>query len=95
MVTQNQLELVQICLHSLSFVHSDPTIEWIIWDNASTDGTAEWLQAYAKDHPDLTVICSSRDIGQYKARVQLCTLAKHKQNIVLRESTVPAFTEEL
>ncbi|MCC4264587.1 glycosyltransferase family 2 protein [Oceanimonas baumannii] len=51
-LTYNNLELTQACLNSIERFTDYPNLELILVDNASSDGTPEFLQNYAigKDH---------------------------------------------
>src|SRR3954447_15778185 len=42
-VTSNQLEMLRQCINSIT-AHTNPSYEIIVVDNASNDGTADYLQ---------------------------------------------------
>ena len=51
------------CLRSM-IKHSDGhTIQIIVIDNGSTDGTGEWLEGFQADHPSLSVIHCDHNLG--------------------------------
>ena len=61
-LTHNRLHLVSKCVENVLLRTSDATSEIIIWDNASTDGTAEYLASL--EDPRIRVIRSEKNIGQ-------------------------------
>ena len=65
-VTYNRLEYTKLALAS---VLSDPTEEFslTIWDNASTDGTVEYLKHEVSDPRIKDIVFSKDNIGQSPA----------------------------
>ena len=61
-LTHNRLHLVQKCVENVLQRTSDATREIVIWDNASTDGTGEYLETL--EDPRFRVIRSEKNIGQ-------------------------------
>jgi GT2 family glycosyltransferase len=61
-LTHNRAHLIAKCVDNVLQRTSDSTQEIVIWDNASTDGTAEYLQTL--DDPRIRVIRSDKNIGQ-------------------------------
>ena len=61
-LTHNRVHLVSKCVENVLLRTSDETREIVIWDNASTDGTAEYLAGL--DDPRITVVRSEKNIGQ-------------------------------
>src|SRR3954471_10882426 len=61
-LTHNRVHLVSKCVENVLLRTSDATREIVIWDNASTDGTAEYLATV--DDPRLRVIRSDENVGQ-------------------------------
>lgn len=57
-LTHNRLELTKQCLSSIKLCVSEP-YELIVVDNASTDGTAEFL----RKQPDVKVILNAKNVG--------------------------------
>jgi len=55
--------MTQGCLSSLYRETKDITFEIIIIDNASTDGTSEWLEAQQNEHPNLKYLRMDHNIG--------------------------------
>jgi GT2 family glycosyltransferase len=65
-ITYNRLEYTKL---SLASVLADPTEKFrlTIWDNASTDGTVEYLKNEVKDPRIVDIVFSTNNIGQYPA----------------------------
>jgi GT2 family glycosyltransferase len=61
-LTHNRLHLVQKCVENVLQRTSDATREIVIWDNASTDGTSEYLASL--DDARIRVIRSDKNVGQ-------------------------------
>jgi GT2 family glycosyltransferase len=61
-LTHNRAHLVSKCVENVLLRTSDATREIVIWDNASTDGTSEFLAAI--EDPRVRVIRSEKNIGQ-------------------------------
>jgi glycosyltransferase involved in cell wall biosynthesis len=61
MLTHNRKGMVMRCLRSLGIEH--PAVEWIILDNASTDGTAQFLLDTAREHGRMRVYLSGENKG--------------------------------
>jgi GT2 family glycosyltransferase len=61
-LTHNRVHLLQKCVENVLLRASDSTREIVIWNNASTDGTAEYLDSL--DDPRIRVVHSELNIGQ-------------------------------
>ena len=61
-LTHNRAHLVSKCVDNVLRRASDATREIVIWDNASTDETQEYLASV--DDPRVRVIRSEQNIGQ-------------------------------
>jgi GT2 family glycosyltransferase len=61
-LTYNRAHLLEKCVDNVLRRTSDATREIVIWDNASTDGTREYLDSI--DDPRIRVIHSEENIGQ-------------------------------
>jgi GT2 family glycosyltransferase len=61
-LTHNRVHLLQQCVENVLCRTSELTSEIVIWNNASTDGTAEYLDAL--EDPRLRVVHHPRNIGQ-------------------------------
>jgi GT2 family glycosyltransferase len=63
LVTYNRLRMLRECLESLVSTIGDVDAEVVVWDNASTDGTGEYLDEMASRHPVLRIHHSRENIG--------------------------------
>lgn len=65
-ITYNRLDYTKI---SLSSILDDSTEDFslTIWDNASSDGTAEYLRSELNDPRIKEIVCSKKNIGQIAA----------------------------
>jgi GT2 family glycosyltransferase len=61
-LTHNREHLVRKCVENVLQRVSDATREIVIWDNASSDGTAAFLASV--DDPRIRVVRSEKNIGQ-------------------------------
>jgi GT2 family glycosyltransferase len=61
-LTHNRVHLLEKCVENVLLRTSPSTREIVIWDNASTDGTAEYLASL--DDPRIRVVTSEENIGQ-------------------------------
>jgi ADP-heptose:LPS heptosyltransferase len=80
-VCHNNLELTQRCLRSIC-EHSE-RFDLVITDNASTDGTWEWLQQFAKDHSNVKLIRNEENLGFIKPHNHALTLARGDYFVIL------------
>jgi GT2 family glycosyltransferase len=62
-LTYNNLDYTRQCLESISAKTAYPSYEIIIVDNASTDGTVEFLQDYAASHPNFQLVLNGENRG--------------------------------
>jgi GT2 family glycosyltransferase len=60
-LTHNRVHLLRKCVENVLLRTSDATREIVIWDNGSTDGTAEYLQTITD--PRFKVIHSETNVG--------------------------------
>lgn len=74
-ITHNRLEYSKLALQS---VLDDPTEQFslFIWDNASTDGTAEYLKHDANDPRIVDIVFSKENIGQTAAISKIWSSSK-------------------
>ncbi len=74
-ITYNRLEYTKKSLASVLF---DPREEFslTIWDNASTDGTIEYLKNEVKDHRIKNIIFSEQNVGQTAASNEIWSKSK-------------------
>ncbi len=61
-LTNSRVHLLRKCVENVLLRTSEMTREIVIWDNASTDGTAEYLRSL--DDPRIRVVHSEKNIGQ-------------------------------
>jgi GT2 family glycosyltransferase len=61
-LTHDRLHLLRGCVENVLLGTSSTTHEILIWDNASTDGTAEYLASL--EDPRIRVVRSEENIGQ-------------------------------
>ncbi len=72
-VTWNGKVIVAECLESLDHYRDDPSVQVIVADNASTDGTPEMIR---RQYPHVTLIQNDSNLGFSKANnigIKLCT----------------------
>lgn len=61
-LTHNRVHLLRQCVENVLWRASDATIEIVIWNNGSTDGTQEYLDSL--EDPRLIVVHHETNIGQ-------------------------------
>jgi len=71
-VTYNNLPLNKACLHSVFHQTDYPNFEVIVVDNASSDGTPDWLVEAAQLDPRLQVILNRENRGFAAANIRPC-----------------------
>ncbi len=62
-VTYNRLKMLKECLSSILENTDKVSYELIVWNNASTDGTREYLDELAEKNPQVRPMHSSENIG--------------------------------
>jgi O-antigen biosynthesis protein len=62
-LTYNNLVLTQACISSILSLSDYPNLELIIVDNASSDGTPDWLTTLQVQHPPITIILNKSNLG--------------------------------
>ena len=62
-LTYNNLPFTQACLHSLEANTQYPNWELVLVDNGSTDGTPDFLAAYAASNPHAKLIKNEDNLG--------------------------------
>lgn len=63
LVTYNRLAMLRECISSVLANTGVVDYELLVWDNASTDGTGEYLDIIASSHPQVRVVHHSENIG--------------------------------
>jgi GT2 family glycosyltransferase len=87
-VTYNNLLLNQACLRSIFRETDYPNYEVIVVDNASSDGTAEWLASQAAREPRLKVIGNPGNRGFSAANNQGLRAARGEFLCLLNNDTI-------
>jgi polysaccharide pyruvyl transferase CsaB len=87
-VTYNNLALNRLCLESLYGRTEWPTFEVIVVDNASQDGTPEYLREAQRRYPNLSVVCNDTNRGFAAANNQGLKLATGDVLVLLNNDTV-------
>ena len=85
----NKLEYTKQCLDALYKVTPNHLFELIIVNNASTDGTKEFLNEFAKTYPNVKVIHNQENLVFAKAYNQGARAAKGKYLVFLNNDTIP------
>lgn len=85
MVSMNCRVVLEACLRSLRTGCSPNTYEVIIVDNASSDGTPEWLQ---ESYPDVRVIRNMGNVGFTKGTNQAIEVSSGRYILWLNTDTV-------
>ena len=86
-LTHKQLELTKLCLESIED-HTPEMHELIIVDNASTDGTLDYLRRYQSAHPNVHVIANKENRGFAGGNNQGLALSKGEYVLLLNNDTV-------
>lgn len=86
-VTFNNLELTRICLERLEFFTDYDNIELIVVDNASSDGTPDFLRTWEKTDTSRRCIFNSENRGFSAANNQGLSVAKGEYLVLLNNDT--------
>jgi len=86
-VTYNRLKLLKLCVDQVLMKTSDATMEIVIWNNASTDGTKEYLNTI-KDKR-FRIVNHTKNIGT-NAKARANKLAKAHYLISLDDDVIEA-----
>ena len=87
-VTYNNLDLTKLCLASIDAETRNVRYEIIIVDNASSDGSPQYLQEFANGRDDVVLILNQDNTGFSKANNQGLAQAKGDYLVVLNNDTV-------
>jgi len=87
-VTYGGLDLTRDCLESLLERETWPRFEAIVVDNASDDGTPEYLRALAERDPRIRVVLNSDNRGFAAANNQGIALSRGEIVVLLNNDTV-------
>lgn len=86
-VTYNNLALTQTCLASLDTYSDYPAIEIIVVDNASGDGSPDFLRTWAQEGAKRTLVLNAENRGFAAANNQGLSIAKGEYVILLNNDT--------
>lgn len=86
-LTYNNLDLTRECLSSIERETDYATHEVIVVDNASSDGTPEFLQQWAQGRPERTVILNSENRGFAAGNNQGLAAARGDYFVILNNDT--------
>ncbi len=87
-VSYNNLHYNKLCLASVLRNTIYPDYEVIVVDNASTDGTAEYLSDLEREHEQVRVILNQENRGFAKANNQGLEIASGQRLVLLNNDTV-------
>jgi len=87
-VTYNHLELTQLCYESVRRFTAYPNYEIVFVDNASTDGTREWLEEMAAAEGDVRALLNEENRGFAAANNQAFAEASGEIFCLLNNDTV-------
>ena len=77
-VTYNQIKYIRQCLDSIVQQRTNYSYQVIISDDASTDGTSEICEAYAKEYSFVSYVRHEKNIGAYENLKYVHRQAKSK-----------------
>lgn len=86
-LTFNKLEYTKLCINSIRNFTLKDTYELIVIDNASTDGTIDWL----KEQKDITTIFNNINLGFPKGCNQGIKVSTGDNILLLNNDTVVGF----
>ena len=87
-VSFNNRDLTELCLKSLEHYTCHPNLEIIVVDNASSDGSCEWLSELAATSPRVSVILNDSNRGFPAACNQAAEAASGEFLCLLNNDTV-------
>jgi GT2 family glycosyltransferase len=88
-VTYNSLSFTKMCLAAVLHNTEGPPFELIVVDNASTDGTIDYLRSVAAANPQVRLVLNDRNRGFAAANNQALALARGRLLVLLNNDTVP------
>ncbi len=89
-VTYNNLEMNRQCLRSIYSQTTWPNFEVTVVDNASTDGTREFLEVSERTYPRLSVILNDSNLGFAAANNQALKKTSGDYIVLLNNDTIVA-----
>ncbi|MDT4797727.1 Trans-aconitate 2-methyltransferase [compost metagenome] len=87
-LTYNNLELTRKCLASIDRCTQDVRYEIVIVDNASTDGSPEYLRSFAAGRDDVKLLLNTDNKGFAAGNNQGLALASGEYLVILNNDTV-------
>lgn len=87
-VTYGNLDLTRLCLDSVLRNTEHPRYEVIVVDNASTDGTPDYLRSIASEHDNVRIILNETNRGFAAANNQGLSAADGDLLVLLNNDTV-------
>lgn len=87
-VTYNNLEYTRLCLQSIYEKTIYPNFEVIVVDNASSDGTREFLHSFEAEHKHIQILCNAKNEGFACANNQGIARAQGDLIVLLNNDTV-------
>ncbi|HEX9027680.1 MAG TPA: glycosyltransferase family 2 protein [Anaerolineales bacterium] len=87
-LTYNNLEYNRLCLESIFAKTESPDFEVIVVDNASQDGTPQFLEQIAGQHPNLRLILNPSNEGFARGNNQGAAIARGDILVLLNNDTV-------
>ncbi len=63
LITYNRIRMLERSVATILANSGDVAYELIVWDNASTDGTAEYLDSVAASNPQVRVVHNPENVG--------------------------------
>jgi GT2 family glycosyltransferase len=96
-VTSNNLQFSRLCLESVIRNTAYLNYEVVIVDNASSDGTPDYLHGIAREHSQISFILNRENLGLAKATNQGIATASGDWLVLLNNDTVvpPAWLSRL
>lgn len=87
-VTYNNIELTQLCIDSIFRNTTWPNYEVIVVDNASVDGTGNYLRYLARTRPGVKIVLNEANRGFAAANNQGLRIAQGEFLVLLNNDTV-------
>ncbi len=87
-VTYHNIDYSKRCIESVFRNTIHPNFELIVVDNASNDGTPEYLNALAAEHDNVKIILNSHNLGFARANNQGLEVATGEHFVLLNNDTI-------
>src|SRR5699024_6850748 len=86
-VTYNNLDMTKACLDSLDLYSNYPNLEIVVVDNASADGTHDFLREWVEGAPDRKIILNDDNRGFAAANNQGLSASDGEYLVMLNNDT--------